>query len=405
MMTFSSSDSGLDFSQTSMTKKVGEVEFTLEGGTTDNGIGFYVQGINAMTASFTYELTITIADNYMFSLDSIDAIAGLDSSNFQIKYKTAMGEDYDTTVTGVNTASLSSYPVDINNVTQVVLSSVVAVEFNNIQLSNIKLIPDLPAATTSAASDITNTSVTLNGIVNAQGDSTKVEFQYRRPQDGIYLDTVEASSVEGTGDVPVSTVINGLTPNTTYYYRVVATNAAGSSSGEELYFTTLDPISDFSKTSTSATTAEFSWTAATGATGIVIEQSPAGANIWTTANTGTIAVDAASATVSGLTAGTSYDFRMVVTGGTKAGTSNLVSVTTDSLLAYYGYQTRTISEITSLRLIGIIRTLDADMVGFVYSTSDTTPVIDEAECDTLSTNQVYTSIKANNETKTAVGVG
>ncbi|MCL6605397.1 MAG: S-layer homology domain-containing protein [Paenibacillus sp.] len=65
-----------------------------------------------------------------------------------------------------------------------------------------------------------------------------------------------------------------------------------------------------------------------------IEQSPVGANSWTTASTGAIAVNAATATVTGLSAATSYDFRLVVTGGANAGSSNTVSVTTNAALTY-----------------------------------------------------------------------
>ncbi|MGO0059996.1 Ig-like domain-containing protein [Brevibacillus fluminis] len=90
------------------------------------------------------------------------------------------------------------------------------------------------------------------------------------------------------------------------------------------------PITDFASIAKTSTTASFSWTEASGATGIMIEQSPAGANTWTTATTGTIAVNATSATVTGLSAATAYDFRLVVTGGANAGSSNTVDITTDA---------------------------------------------------------------------------
>ena len=91
------------------------------------------------------------------------------------------------------------------------------------------------------------------------------------------------------------------------------------------------PISDFANSGKTSSTASFTWTAAIEATNIIMQQSPTGANTWSTANTGVIANNAATATVTGLSAGSGYDFRLVVTGGSNAGNSNTVSVTTTGI--------------------------------------------------------------------------
>jgi|GEM_PF-3252693 len=87
------------------------------------------------------------------------------------------------------------------------------------------------------------------------------------------------------------------------------------------------PVTDFADTQYLSRQASFSWTAAVDATAIAIEQSPLAEDTWTVADTGTIAVDAASATVTGLTPSTAYKFRLVVTGGPNAGESNIKSFT------------------------------------------------------------------------------
>jgi hypothetical protein len=129
-----------------------------------------------------------------------------------------------------------------------------------------------------------------------------------------------------------SATVTGLSPVTGYDFRLVVTGGANAGTSNMASATTDSlPIANFASTGKTSTTASFSWTAASGATGIIIEQSPTGQNSWTTATTGTIATSATSATVTSLSLATSYDFRLVVTGGAKAGTSNMASATTDAV--------------------------------------------------------------------------
>ncbi|WP_138755163.1 S-layer homology domain-containing protein [Paenibacillus sinopodophylli] len=126
--------------------------------------------------------------------------------------------------------------------------------------------------------------------------------------------------------------VTGLSPATAYDFRLVVTGGANAGNSNEVTVTTDPaPISSFTNTSKTGTTAVFTWSAASGATGVTIEQSPAGANTWATATTGAIATNATTATVTGLDAITSYDFRLVVTGGANAGNSNVETVTTSTI--------------------------------------------------------------------------
>jgi len=49
----------------------------------------------------------------------------------------------------------------------------------------------------------------------------------------------DQSPVDGTTNTAVSITLSGLTPGTTYHYRVVGKNAAGTSNGADETFTTL----------------------------------------------------------------------------------------------------------------------------------------------------------------------
>ncbi|HOP46299.1 MAG TPA: hypothetical protein PK874_01445 [Desulfobacteraceae bacterium] len=92
--------------------------------------------------------------------------------------------------------------------------------------------------TTGIASPVTTTTATLNGTVNANGNDTVVTFEYGLTTGYGTTVTADQSPVTGASDTPVSTVITGLTPDTTYHFRVLADNTLGTSSGEDMTFFT-----------------------------------------------------------------------------------------------------------------------------------------------------------------------
>ncbi|MEP9412403.1 MAG: carboxypeptidase regulatory-like domain-containing protein [Candidatus Brocadia sp.] len=96
-----------------------------------------------------------------------------------------------------------------------------------------------PVVTTGAASNVTYNSATLSGTVNARGLSTTVWFQYRIVN-GPSRNTFTTQTVIGTSGTEVSMRIIELLPGTTYYYRLVARNKAGTTYGNEASFTTID---------------------------------------------------------------------------------------------------------------------------------------------------------------------
>jgi len=95
-----------------------------------------------------------------------------------------------------------------------------------------------PTVTTIAASGITTTAATLNGTVNANSQSTTVTFDYGLTASyGTSVTAVE-SPVTGTSNTSVSKGLTGLTPNTTYHYRVVGVNTTGTTDGLDQTFAT-----------------------------------------------------------------------------------------------------------------------------------------------------------------------
>lgn len=101
--------------------------------------------------------------------------------------------------------------------------------------------PAAPTATTHAAGGVTLTGATLNGTVNANGDSTAAAFEYGTSASYGTTVTASQSPVTGTDSTSVSYTLTGLAPGTTYHYRVTGTNAGGTANGDDMQFTTLAP--------------------------------------------------------------------------------------------------------------------------------------------------------------------
>ena len=101
-------------------------------------------------------------------------------------------------------------------------------------------LPDPPVVVTAAASSPTQTSATLNGTVNPNGGTVSdCHFEYGTSTS--YGSSIPCSSLPGSGESPVavSAALGGLSANTTYHFRAVATNAGGPSlPGADQTFTT-----------------------------------------------------------------------------------------------------------------------------------------------------------------------
>ena len=96
-----------------------------------------------------------------------------------------------------------------------------------------------PSAITKSVANKTHNSVTINGKANPNYLATDVRFNYGLTSS--YSTNTTWQSI-GNGDdfVNKSVNLNGLTPGTTYHYRVEAKNIEGVSYGEDSTFTTKD---------------------------------------------------------------------------------------------------------------------------------------------------------------------
>ncbi|MBO4504687.1 MAG: hypothetical protein J5730_07760, partial [Bacteroidales bacterium] len=96
---------------------------------------------------------------------------------------------------------------------------------------------NLPAVTTSAASNITATTATCGGNVTYDGNTTVTARGVCWNTTG--TPTLNGShTTDGSGTGMFISSLTGLQPNTTYYVRAYATNSMGTVYGNEVSFTT-----------------------------------------------------------------------------------------------------------------------------------------------------------------------
>jgi hypothetical protein len=94
-----------------------------------------------------------------------------------------------------------------------------------------------PGVSTGGVSGLTYSSVVLQGHVNPKGLSTDYYFQYGHNRK-YGSQTPIAPAGSGSTSVAVSQAVTGLAPVTTYHYRLVGVNAAGTVLGADRSFTT-----------------------------------------------------------------------------------------------------------------------------------------------------------------------
>ncbi len=187
----------------------------------------------------------------------------------------------------------------------------------------------VPTVTTDSATSVTANSATLNGTVNPNGASTTYYFDYGATA-SYGSTTASTSAGTGTGDVSVNASLNGLTSYTTYHFRIVATNTAGTNYGSDQTFTT-SASAPTAKTGSAASVSSGSATLngtvnANGATTTVVFEYGTSMNYGSTVTATQSPLSGSgsqnvSAGLTGLAPGTTYYFRVKATnsGGTAYG--------------------------------------------------------------------------------------
>ena len=205
-----------------------------------------------------------------------------------------------------------------------------------------------PVATTGPATAVGSSSATVSGTVSPGGQSTTWVVEYGTST-AYESKTAAVGAGSGTTAASVSAHLTGLKPGTTYHYRFVATNTAGTSHGGDAVFTTLVPpdvtTGDASSITPSSATLNGTVDANGRSTTYYFDYGSS-----TTYGTKTSAKGAGTATsaqpvataITGLEPGRTYHFRLVAT--SDAGTT----VGSDATFTTHSAPTVATGDVTSI---------------------------------------------------------
>ena len=212
-----------------------------------------------------------------------------------------------------------------------------------------------PVVITNPATLVASFSATLSGSVDPHGLTTNVHFQYGTTTSYGLHTAIQGKS--GNAYQNVAANISGLAASTTYHFRIVATNSAGTTYGADRTFTTLSATGPPVVITSPATNVTSSSATLNGSvdphgltTNVHFQYGTTTSYGHTTANqtkTGN-AYQSVAANISGLSASTTYHFRIVGTNtsGTTYGSDR--TFTADWVLSDYGLAKTTFKELSKL---------------------------------------------------------
>ncbi|MGN7493703.1 fibronectin type III domain-containing protein [Paenibacillus sp. SAF-054] len=251
--------------------------------------------------------------------------AAVGANSVKIEQKPKSGGSWTASTTGVLDAGASSATVTgLTPHTEYEFRLVVTGGEND-GISNVISLKTPQPVNTFENTGVTNTTASFAWPTVTGATGIKIEASLKNSGNWVTVST-------NAGPIPVtatSAIVTGLTPGQEYDFRLVVTGGDNAGNSNVVTAKTTLPVNDFMNGEVAATTAQFTWTPAVGASSVRIEQKTESEGNWTVATTSAALNPAsASATVTGLTPNTEYEFRLVVTGGEKAGTSNVVTAKT-----------------------------------------------------------------------------
>jgi sugar lactone lactonase YvrE len=177
--------------------------------------------VNPEARETTYHFEYGTTVSYGTQVPVPDASAG----------KGSAAQSASQTVTGLQPATTYHYRLAATNIDGTTNSE-----------DRIFTTPGRPGVETRSATNLSSEGATLNGGVEPKGLATTYHFEYGTTTSyGTKAPVPDGNAGSGAGTETAQQAITGLLGNTTYHFRLVATNSAGTTNSEDRTFTTPAP--------------------------------------------------------------------------------------------------------------------------------------------------------------------
>lgn len=146
----------------------------------------------------------------------------------------------DGTGTGSFTSSISGLAANTTYYVRAYATNSAGTSYGNeITFTTVSI--QLPVLTTTAISNIGQTTSTSGGTISSDGGAIITERGVVWSTSQNPTVALSTKTIDGSGIGAFSSNVTSLSPNTQYYARAYATNSAGTAYGNEVSFTTLTP--------------------------------------------------------------------------------------------------------------------------------------------------------------------
>jgi hypothetical protein len=195
------------------------------------------------TANAPPVVVTTAATNVSFNGATLNGTVNPNGASTTVSFDYGLTVAYGTNITGVPSpvTGNSALPVSVN-ISALTPGTLYHYRVNGVNAGGTTNGNDMtfttsaqpPTVVTLAATGVVGTSATMNGTVNANSAPTTTAFEYGTAIPYAFSVPGVPANMNGNTAQPISSSLTGLNNNSVYHYRATATNAGGTTYGNDL---------------------------------------------------------------------------------------------------------------------------------------------------------------------------
>jgi fibronectin type 3 domain-containing protein len=179
----------------------------------------------------------------------------------------------------------------------------------------------------------------VTGVQATAASTTEIDLTWTPTQGATSYEVDRSSTSASSGFTPLATGLISPSfadttgsPQTTYWYQVIASNSAGPGPASAVASTTTlpDQVTGLTPTVISGSEVDLAWNPANGAASYVVQRAPSGTGNWTVVGSGSPTTSLADTTVN---SGTSYDYEVAAVGAGGTGAFSTIQTATTPVVA------------------------------------------------------------------------